>query len=86
MAKKGVEATNPESCFNKAADDEPVFVLRAKDERAPETVRTWAHNSKTFGTHEPEKIEDAFRLADEMEAWRAANVPAGKVEKPADEG
>jgi len=36
------ELTNPNSCINKAEDDEPVFVLRANDELAAETVEVWA--------------------------------------------
>jgi hypothetical protein len=32
---KNLELTNPDSCLNKAADDEMVFVLRAKDPCRP---------------------------------------------------
>lgn len=74
MALKKDELANPASCINKAADDEPVFVLRAKDPEAVETVRTWASNARTRGTHEPEKIDEAFQLADQMAAWRLAKV------------
>lgn len=30
-------------CLADAADDEPVFTLRATDPRAPEAIRYWAH-------------------------------------------
>ena len=30
------------NCYAKAADDEPIFVLRAKDALAPDVVRYWA--------------------------------------------
>lgn len=73
--RKVDEMEQPTSCLNKAGGDEPLFVLRAKDPEAPETVRTWASNARTRGTHEPEKIAEAFALADEMVAWRAENVP-----------
>lgn len=38
------ELANPESCLNKAADDEPLFVLRANDENAPAAVAGWARD------------------------------------------
>lgn len=60
------------SCLNKAAADEPVFVLRAKDVLAPQTIRLWAMMAE--GLHEPEKIADALKLADQMDRWR--NPPA----------
>lgn len=31
-----------DGCFAHAADDEPLFVLKATDELAPEIVREWA--------------------------------------------
>jgi G3E family GTPase len=55
------------SCLNKAAPDEPIFVLRAKDPAAPQTIRLWAAMSAS--QHEPEKIEGALQLADEMDEW-----------------
>jgi hypothetical protein len=71
MLKKHELAT-PTSCLNKAASDEPVFVLRAKDKHAPQTLRLWATMAEDF--HEPEKIAEARKLADEMEKWRAREV------------
>jgi len=71
MIKKDELAT-PTSCLNKAASDEPVFVLRAKDLVAPMAVRHWAKMSD--GKHEPEKIKSALLLADQMEEWRKRNV------------
>jgi DNA-directed RNA polymerase subunit RPC12/RpoP len=69
------EVEIPTSCFNKAAPEEPIFVVRAKDPEAPDTVRTWANNAQTRGTHEPEKIAEAFALADRMEAYRREKFP-----------
>lgn len=71
MLKKD-ELLNANSCLNKAAPDEPVFVLRAKDPLAGMTVRHWA--TMATGTHEPEKLKEALELAQRMEAWRAQNV------------
>jgi hypothetical protein len=69
--KKCDEMREPKSCLNKAADDEPIFVLRAKDPRAAETVREWARTS--IGIHEPSKIDEALKIADTMDEWR--NLP-----------
>ena len=65
--KKLDEMTDPKSCLSKAADDEPVFVLRAKDKLAPGVVRMWVELAR--GVHEPEKLEEATRLATLMENW-----------------
>lgn len=66
------ELKDPKSCFNKAAPEEPVFVLRAKDAVAAQTVRHWA--TMAVGVHEPKKIESALQLADAMDTWRQRNV------------
>jgi hypothetical protein len=64
---------NPTSCLNKAEADEPLFILRAKDPVAAMTVRHWATMSD--GNHEPEKIAQALKAADDMDAWRKRNAP-----------
>jgi hypothetical protein len=64
------EADEPGSCFNKARAEEPVFVLRAKDPLFPEVVRTWANIAETYGCHEPEKIAEARKLADDADEYR----------------
>lgn len=66
--QKQEEISNPDSCLNKAADDEPLFVLRAHDRMAPMTVRQWAMRAKAFGSPK-EKIDEAHRIANRMEAW-----------------
>lgn len=77
--KKRDELTSPTSCFNKAHSDEPVFVLRAKDPLGPQAVRHWA--TMADGVHEPEKIKEAYALADEMEQWRK-DFGRAQVEAP----
>ena len=62
---------NPNSCWNKAAGDEPVFVLRANDPIAPAVVRLWATLSFT-ACHHPDKVASAGVAACAMEAWAAA--------------
>ena len=61
------------SCLNKASTDEPLFVLRAKDHLAPMAIRHWVTMSN--GNHSEEKLEEALRLANEMEDWRIKNIP-----------
>ena len=45
-------------CMEKIAQDEPFFVLRAKDPIGEETVRYWISLAGS-GTHEDEKIMEA---------------------------
>lgn len=66
------ELAIPTSCLNKAADDEPVFVLRAKDVCAAIIVECWAHCAS--GIHEPERVAEALALAQAMRDWRKVNV------------
>ncbi len=71
---KHLELSRPDSCLNKAATDEPVFVLRAKDPMAAMTIRHWITMSSN-GAHESSKLAEALKAADEMDAWRSRNVP-----------
>lgn len=59
-------------CYDKASDDEPLFVLRSQDSLAPEIVREWAYRAQVSGTP-MEKVEEARRVADQMEDWQIAN-------------
>ena len=56
-------------CYANAEPDEPMFVLLARDVRAPVLVRMWAEMSRLKGTA-PEKVTEADQCADAMEAWR----------------
>lgn len=38
---KAEAIADPNSCWNKAKDDEHVFVLVGRDEAAPETIQAW---------------------------------------------
>jgi hypothetical protein len=55
---KKEELENPNSCLNKAADDEPVFVIRAQDSLAPVIVRRWAAHAEGLGV-DPAKVAEA---------------------------
>lgn len=60
-------------CFLKAGDDEPIFVLRAKDSLAPEIVREWVKLARLCGKTPPEKLAEAEELAVKMEKWGEQN-------------
>lgn len=59
-------------------DDEPVFLLRAKDAVAPDVVRLWAHLAETKGA-DPALVERANAWADEMAAYAATRYAGGKT-------
>lgn len=69
---KQQELRQPDSCLNKAAHDEPVFVLRAKDPLAAQAVSLWA--AMAHGVHEDKKVQEAVALAKRMDDWRNRNV------------
>src|SRR5208282_304855 len=81
---KRLELIGP-SCLTKAADDEPVFVLRANDELAAPIIRLWAERYYHLKmneqytlpqeriTHIFTKYEEALALARMMDEWRNAN-------------
>ena len=62
---------DPEGCTS-IKEDEPVFLLRAKDKLSVETVRFWANRLKESGG----SIEDAnsiLEFADTMATWQLTN-------------
>ena len=75
---KREELANPDSYLNRAADDEPVFILRGKDPIAVNAVRHWANEAEFQGRHKPEKIAEARVQADRMEKYakREREAPA----------
>jgi hypothetical protein len=79
--KKLDELSAPDSCLNKAADDEPLFVLRANDELAPDVVRHWVGRYDLakggpgrMTAAQNKKCAEAMALARQMEAWRERSV------------
>ncbi len=64
------EINQPGSCLNKAQDDEPIFVIRAKDPVGASAVRQWAHEAERSGMHGDNKIAAARALAEDMDDWR----------------
>lgn len=87
MSLKRDELANPDSCLNKAADDEPIFVLRANDPVAASIVRQWANeyisrkqelSTDGIVTHaQLAKAQEARGLANMMDAWQYRLDPNG---------
>jgi hypothetical protein len=59
-------------CYEKAAPDEPMFILLARDKGAPKLVRDWAY-VRGLGGESPEKVAEAVQCAADMETWYRAN-------------
>ena len=75
-------------CYANAEPDEPMFVLLARDEKAPEIVRAWANKRyrvqvylglREAGDPHDEKGLEAFACADAMEKWYAEKNRASTV-------
>lgn len=66
-------------CYANAEDDEPMFVLLARDPNAPWLVREWAaqlmdgHRSLYESERDRTKIREANDCDNAMEAWREKN-------------
>lgn len=64
--KKVEEISNPCSCFNKANDEEMLFVILERDPSAVATVMKWIEHRITLGINKPgdQKILAAFEWID----------------------
>jgi hypothetical protein len=67
---KHYELSDPNSCFNRAADDELVFVLLERDVASPHAIREWGLERVLRGKNHPDdaQIVEALQLAEKMEA------------------
>lgn len=76
-AKNGV--CHKESDLAPAGDapaaDEPIFVLRARDVLAAETVRFWEHLARDSGQVAEGKCAGALAIAEQMDAWPTHRLP-----------
>lgn len=79
--RKYDELTNPNSCLNRSACDEPLFVLCARDIDAPTVVREWANIREATGGRS-EKIAEARQCAANMEAWQRTHNAARLSNSP----
>ena len=56
-------------CLENAGDDEPLFVIRAKDDIGPRIVEFWADELEANGGSE-EKAREARDIAAQMQAYQ----------------
>jgi len=59
-------------CYDKAEPDEPMFVLLARDEYAPQLVELWAA-MRTMHGGDKDQINEAIKCAVAMDSWRKEN-------------
>ncbi len=69
-----METKHNSKALANAADDEPIFVLRATDVLAEEAVRHWAAHALYKGVP-PAKVQEALGVADAMRAWPTKKLP-----------
>lgn len=74
-------------CYESALPDEPFFTILARDPAGPATLRFWAGQrilaGKLGNPEDEDRIINARQEADEMEAWREANLdPVGDGSGP----
>lgn len=71
---KREELANPQSCMNRATDDEMTFVLLARDPAAPLAIRCWVAERIGLGknTADDQQIVEAMECARKMEQQRAS--------------
>ena len=72
MMLKRDELSNPNSCLNRAKDDEMIFVLIGRDIAAPEAIRAWTVERISSGKNveSDEQIQEALKCAEYMEKQR----------------
>lgn len=67
-------ALRGEGCLGRARDDEPVFVLRAKDMFAGSVIRYWMHQvMMSTSMKDNKKIDGANKVFEEFATWAAKN-------------
>lgn len=73
------EVEYTESCFNKARDDERLFVLLSRDPAAPVAIRAWVKERIRIGKNTPgdAQIVEALDCAERMERERVAPDQCG---------
>jgi hypothetical protein len=67
-------AARGEGCLGKAADDEPVFVLRGRDLLAPDLVEKWAIDANAVKCPW-DKVREAKEIAQLMREWPGRKNP-----------
>ena len=74
-------------CYSKAENDEPIFVLLARDRLAPNVVRKWATQYEmskggVLTSEQVVKLNEALDCANAMDEWYRQNrpIPPDKIE------
>jgi hypothetical protein len=69
--KKLKEANDPKSCWNRADDEEIVFVLLARDPAAPQAILAWINERIRIGKNYPgdAQIIEATKAALNMHCY-----------------
>lgn len=77
MSTKQENMLDPHSCLNKAALDEPIFILRANDATSAPTIIAWAarylHSKggwQQMSMTQRAKYNEALAVAASMDEWR----------------
>lgn len=78
MFTKLREIQDPNSCLNRSANDEPVFVLVGRDKTAPDAIEKWCELAKAAGAPE-EKIKQGLVDAHHMREWQLDHPESVKV-------
>lgn len=81
MATKFQNFMDPNSCWNKAKETEPVFILRANDRIAADIILFWAQryimekgarNGWSGMTEDQQsKYKEALKVVEEFKLWQA---------------
>jgi hypothetical protein len=73
------EIENPKSCFNRALDEERIFVLLARDPAAPIAIRAWVAERIRLGKNRSgdDQIREALDCANLMAAVSGHIWPPG---------
>jgi hypothetical protein len=64
-----------DTCLDKAAEDEPIFVLRAQDYTTPKLVMLWIAENINNGKTPDDKLREAFEHALKMRRWSDRKSP-----------
>ena len=76
MRKKD-ERENPQSCFNRAEEDDFIFVLLDRDVATPGTIEDWANRRVSMGKNK-ESDKQIIMARHEAAMVRSELVAAGK--------
>ncbi len=81
--RKRDELTNPNSCMNKAQDDEWTFVLLGRDAAAPVAIQAWIDERLRLGKNQynDDQIVEARAWIENVVADQKAKVQYGPLPK-----